>query len=213
MIYSEIRTEARNMLTGQWTPLVPYWFLYLLIMLGGSAIFRGNAEILGTLITWVLAGPMIMGMTKIFLHVYHKEPYELGQLFEGFKDFSRCASAYLLILLYVILWMLLLIVPGIIAGLGYSMTFFILAENPTLPASEAMRQSKAMMMGHKTDLFMLGLSFIGWAILATIPFGIGWLWLESYIYAAVTIFYHKIKGAEEIVVPQPEAVVEPEVQA
>jgi uncharacterized membrane protein len=207
MILSEIRQEARGLLQGRWTELIPIWFIFFLITAGASSLLSG----LGGLITLVIGGPLTMGITFIFLKVYNREAFELGQLFDGFKDFSRTFTAYLLIAIYVFLWMLLLIVPGIIAALGYSMTFFIMAEDPNIAASDAMRRSKEMMFGHKTELFMLGLSFLGWAILASIPFGIGWLWLESYIYASFTIFYKRIKGetaAEPVAQPEPAPVDE-----
>lgn len=201
MILSEIRTEARGLLQGRWTELIPVWFIFFLITAGASSVFSG----LGGLVTLVIGGPLTMGITRIFLKVYDKQAFELGELFDGFKEFSRTFTAYLLIAIYVFLWMLLLIVPGIIAALGYAMTFYIMAEDPNIAAGDAMRKSKEMMFGHKTELFMLGLSFIGWAILASIPFGIGWLWLESYMYASFTIFYKRIKGeAAEVPVAQPE---------
>ncbi len=204
MTASEIRFDARTRLQGLWATLVPIWFIYLLIMMGAHSIFGLKESFFGTLISLVIGGPMLMGITRIFLKIYNKEPFELGQLFDGFKEFSRVFTAYLLMCLYILLWALLLIVPGIIAALGYSMTFFIMADHPEMPASEALRNSKDMMMGHKSELFWLLLSFIGWAILATIPFGIGWLWLESYILASMTIFYHKVKGhREETVTYQP----------
>jgi uncharacterized membrane protein len=186
---------------------VPIWFIYFLICFGATAIFTGKATFLGTATLWILGGPLMMGITRIFLRIYHKEPFEMGQIFDGFKEFSRTLSAYLLIMLYTLLWMLLLIVPGIIAGLGYSMTFFIMAEDPNISASDAMRKSKEMMMGYKWDLFRLGLSFIGWFILAVIPAGIGLLWLSSYYAASYTIFYKKLKGESEAIPVTDEAPV------
>ncbi|MFB3845228.1 MAG: DUF975 family protein [Candidatus Cloacimonadaceae bacterium] len=203
MNVGEVRRETRELLAGQWTPLIPINFMYLLILMAPTAIFRGNAAWLGAIISLILGGPMTLGYTKIILKVYHREPYELGQLFDGFKDFGRSLSAYLLMLLYVFLWTLLLIVPGIIAALSYSMVFFLLAENPQLQASEALRQSKEMMVGHKWDLFRLILSFIGWIFLSILSFGIGYLWLESYIYVAYANFYYKIKGQPEEEILQP----------
>lgn len=203
MNVGEVRRETRELLAGQWTPLIPINFMYLLILMAPTAIFRGNAAWLGAIISLILGGPMTLGYTKIILKVYHREPYELGQLFDGFKDFGRSLSAYLLMLLYVFLWTLLLIVPGIIAGLSYSMVFFLLAENPQLQASEALHQSKEMMAGHKWDLFRLILSFIGWIFLSILSFGIGYLWLESYIYVAYANFYYKIKGEPEEEILQP----------
>jgi uncharacterized membrane protein len=197
MIASEIRQEAKVQLQGLWASLVPIWFVWFLIMFAAEAIFRGNSTFIGFLVTITISGPLVMGLTRIFLRIYHKEPFELGQLFDGFKEFTRCFTAYLLMFLYIFLWLLLLIVPGIIAALGYSMTFFIMAENPQITASDALVQSKRMMMGHKWELFNLGLSFIGWFILCAFTFGIGLLWLHSYMMASGTIFYHKIKGQQE----------------
>ncbi|MFO7659795.1 MAG: DUF975 family protein [Candidatus Cloacimonadaceae bacterium] len=200
MNYSEIRQSARALLQNLWTPLIPIWFVYFLISFGVQSIFGEKGAFLAFVTTLIIGGPLLMGITRIFLRIYNKESFELGNLFDGFKEFNRTLSAYLLIVLYVFLWSLLLIIPGIIAALGYSMTFYIMAENPDITATEAMQQSKRMMFGHKTELFMLGLSFIGWVILAAIPFGIGFLWLSSYWYTAYTIFYHRIKA-------QPEAVI------
>jgi uncharacterized membrane protein len=205
MILSEIRQEARQRLQGLWTSLIPVWFIYLTICFGVSFVFGKDTRFMGSITLWILGGPLAMGLTRIFLKIYNHEPFEFGQMFDGFKEFGRTLSAYLLILLFTFLWLLLLIVPGIIAALGYSMTFFIMAEDPDITASDAMRKSKELMMGHKAELFWLGFSFIGWVLLSFCTLGIGFLWLESYIFASVTIFYKKIKGETEAV-----PVVEPE---
>ena len=99
---------------------------------------------------------------------------------------------------YLQLWFLLLIVPGIIKSFSYAMTPFILEENPELSANEAIDRSRAMMKGHKFDLFWLFLSFIGWIILAAIPFGLGFLWLTPYMETSVAAFYEDIKADYEI---------------
>ena len=121
-------------------------------------------------------------------------------LFDGFSDFARSLVASLLMCIFVFLWSLLLIIPGIIAALSYSMTYYILADNPDVTASEAINMSKRMMFGHKTELFWLYLSFIGWAILCLFTFGIGFLWLLPYIQTSTAIFYENIKGAPEVVI-------------
>jgi uncharacterized membrane protein len=197
MIVGEIRQEARGILQGLWTSLVPVWFLFYVILMAAGGVIDLIIPVFGTVATLIIGGPMYMGVTRIFLRIYNKESFELAQMFDGFKDFARTFSAYLLMAIYTFLWSLLLIVPGIIAALSYSMTFFIMAENPDISASDAIRQSKQMMMGHKTDLFMLGLSFIGWVLLASLTFGIGFLWLSSYYMTAFAIFYHKIKPLQE----------------
>ena len=96
--------------------------------------------------------------------------------------------------IFVFLWSLLLVIPGIIKLFSYSMTKYILEEYPELSASEAIDRSRAMMRGHKFDLFWLYLSFIGWAILCVLTAGIGYLWLVPYMETAETAFYEDVKA-------------------
>jgi uncharacterized membrane protein len=124
-------------------------------------------------------------------------------IFEGFNDFGRSFVAVLLTSIYILLWTLLLIIPGIIAGLSYSMVYFILAENPTISPMDAIRQSKEMMYGHKTEMFMLSLSFIGWCLLGVLSLGIGFLWIGSYMQTSMAIFYQELKAEHAIVHPAP----------
>ena len=96
--------------------------------------------------------------------------------------------------MYVLLWSLLFIIPGIIATYSYAMTEFILAEHPELTASEAIARSKEMMSGNRWCLFCLHFSFIGWDILSSLTLGIGNLWLHPYKQAANAVFYREISG-------------------
>jgi len=193
MVLSEIRQEARGKMQGLWGTCVPIWLIYILIMMVPGIIFS-KIPVVQFVISLVLGGPFIYALSKIFLRICNDEVIEIGQLFEGFSEFTRAFTAYALMMLYVLLWTLLLIIPGIIAGLGYGMTFFIMADNPNIAAGDALRQSKEMMNGHKWELFWLGLSFIGWMLLCIVTFGIGLLWLESYIMASYVVFYQKISG-------------------
>ena len=99
--------------------------------------------------------------------------------------------------LFTFLWALLLIVPGIIKSFSYAMTPFILIDNPELTANEAIDRSRAMMRGHKFDLFWLLLSFIGWFILCMLTLGIGFFWLIPYTYTSVAGFYKDVKAEYE----------------
>lgn len=213
MVLSEIRREARTTMQGLWGTCVPIWLIYLLIMMVPGFLIKSYP--VQFVISLIIGGPFTYALARIFLRIYRHEVIDIGQLFEGFSEFTRTFTANALITLYVILWSLLLIIPGIIAALGYSMTFFIMAENPNIQATEAMRKSKEMMMGHKGELCLLGLSFIGWLILSIFTMGIGLLWLESYMYTSSVIFYHKIKGREETILPAGETIIhtsEPEVK-
>ena len=118
-------------------------------------------------------------------------------MFGYFSFWKTTAAARLLQTLYILLWSLLFIIPGIIAAYSYSMTGYILAENPNMPADEAIARSKQMMDGNRWRLFCLQISFIGWSILSSLlTFGIGDLWLTPYRQAASAVFYREISGTE-----------------
>ncbi|MBQ8768204.1 MAG: DUF975 family protein [Oscillospiraceae bacterium] len=121
---------------------------------------------------------------------------EIGALFRYFTNWKTTAAAKLLQWLYVFLWSLLFIIPGIVAGYSYAMTGYILAEHPELTASEAIDRSKQMMYGNRFRLFCLQLSFIGWDMLCTLTFGIGYLWLTPYKQAATAAFYREVSVME-----------------
>ena len=96
--------------------------------------------------------------------------------------------------IFIALWSLLLIIPGIVKSLSYAMTPYILEENPELSANEAIDRSRAMMRGHKYDLLWLYLSFIGWFLLSFLTLGIGLLWLIPYVETAQAAFYEDVKA-------------------
>jgi uncharacterized membrane protein len=103
-----------------------------------------------------------------------------------------------LVMLFTFLWSLLFIIPGIVKCFSYSMTPFILEEHPELGANEAIDHSRAMMKGHKFDLFWLYLSFIGWGILCIPTLGIGTFWLIPYMQTAQASFYEDVKADYEV---------------
>ncbi|MBE5106844.1 DUF975 family protein [Bacillus thuringiensis] len=166
------------------------------------------------------------GYTNVFLQVSKRERARIDDLFEGFRGFKRMIKtmwAMLAILLYAGTWipMLLLslfaffgeegnasfaiaffvllaisIVGMIVMYFSYAMTYYVMIENPEYSVSQAMKESKHLMKGHKLDLFLLWLSFIGWGILAILTFGIGFLWLSSYMSTTTAHFYCYISKGE-----------------
>ena len=127
-----------------------------------------------------------------------------GQLFRYFPYWTNAVLTKILKTLYVVLWTLLLIVPGIIAAYSYAMTDYILAEHPEMTANKAIAASKEMMRGNKWRLFCLHFSFVGWAILCAMTFGIGNLWLTPYENAANAAFYREISGTELPTIQSPQ---------
>ena len=95
--------------------------------------------------------------------------------------------------IFIFLWTLLLIVPGIIMSYAYAMTPYIMKDNPEMGAMECIKKSKAMMNGYKWKLFLLDLGFIGWILLACITFGIYGLWLTPWMQTSRAKFYEELK--------------------
>lgn len=121
---------------------------------------------------------------------------EIRTLFSYFWNWRTNLAASLLQALFVFLWSLLFVIPGIIAGYNYAMTGYILAENPELSARAAIEKSKSMMYGNRWRLFCLRFSFIGWDILCMLTLGIGYLWLTPYKQAAEAAFFREVSGTE-----------------
>ena len=133
--------------------------------------------IIKTLITAVL---LIAQISVYLLMSRSAEPVKLANFIEGFANWFRGILALLWQTLWIFLWSLLFIIPGIVKGFAYSQTFFLVAEFPKLSIRKAMKISMIITNGHKGDLFVMCLSFIGWEILSCFTFGIGKLWLTPY---------------------------------
>lgn len=188
-----LRNQAYEALRGKWTPAVVTSLVFCILL--GVAVSLSRVNALLYLIAYLGGASIRRNRHAIrLLDLFTKGTLpEAGALFAPFKQYARTVGAVLLVFVYTLLWTLLLVIPGIIKAYSYSMTFYILRENPEMTAGDAITASQKMMDGHKMDLFLLSLSFIGWAILASITFGIGYLWLIPYIYTAYAAFYETLK--------------------
>jgi uncharacterized membrane protein len=140
----------------------------------------------------IIGGAASIGYARFNLSLVERRNPSFDQLFSEFVRLPRSIAMNLLLLLYILLWTLLLIIPGIIASLSYAMTPYIMAEDTEIGANEAITLSKEMMKGHKATLFYLYFSFIGWALLCALTLGIGCLWLSPYMSAAEANFYRDV---------------------
>lgn len=145
---------------------------------------------------FIIGGVLDLGYAQFLLKQHDGRNPQFDDLFSQFDRFGTGFAQQFLRTLYTVLWSLLLIVPGIIAALSYAMTPYILAEHPDLTASEAIARSKQLMDGHKMDLFVLYLTFIGWDLLAALTLNLGNLALNPYKNAAITVFYRDITGQQ-----------------
>jgi uncharacterized membrane protein len=182
---------ARESLSGKWGLAIGTFLVYVLLVgafPGATRIFPA-AGLIGLIIT----GPLLLGISIFSLAIARNQEARLEQIFNGFSNFGTALGAYILMVVFIVLWMLLLIVPGIIAAISYSMTFYIIADDDSIKPMEAIDKSKKMMYGYKWKYFRLALRFLGWALLCILTLGIGFLWLIPYIQVTCAKFYDDIK--------------------
>ena len=188
LTFSAVWNKAATVLKGNWCIAILAVLIHMVIT-GSLGQFKPWGGIINLLIT-----PLTSGLMLFFLKLSRNESRDLGSLFAPFKDYPRMLWGNLRMTIFIILWSVLLIIPGIIAGYRYAMAPYIMAENPDIGIREAVNLSKQMMDGHKGRLFGLRLSFILWDFLALIPLGIGVLWLNPFKNTAEAVFYAERTG-------------------
>ena len=185
----QFRSLAWESINGKWNSLALIALIYSVIT--GALSSTGIGTIL-------VSGPFSVALSMISLRVIRREEFELQNLFDGFKNFMNTFLLGLVNSIFIALWTLLLIVPGIIKSLAYSMSYYVMAENPEISQEDARNASIKMMDGNKMRLFCLNLSFIGWYILSALTCGILLFWVLPYHQAATAAFYEEIKPRVEI---------------
>lgn len=192
------KERAIASLTGNWGSCAIFYLLYFVItsVLAGGTSLLLPPPILSNIVSLLLI-PMAWGVALTFLEVSRGKKVNFGNLFEGYKDFVRIFTTLLLKTVYVMLWTLLLIVPGIIKNYSYAMTEFVLADRKDLSYNQAIEESMRLMQGNKWRLFVLDLSFIGWALLCLLTLGIGFLFLVPYMHVARAHFYADLLAADQ----------------
>ncbi len=183
-----LMAQARASLKGKWGLAIGTIVVYMLVIIAIQLIPGA-----GWIISLLISGSMSIGLASFALSLARKQDARLSQIFSGFQKFGVGLGAYLLQLIFVFLWSLLLIIPGIIAALSYSMTYYIIVENDSIGPLEAITKSKEMMRGNKWKFFCLGFRFLGWALLCILTLGIGYLWLFPYVIISCAQFYDDLK--------------------
>ena len=182
------------------------WVPELNAFIVGGAIYMIVLALAMAAVLFVLGSVISLGYSRFNLELVDRQnEAQIGTLFGYFPHWKKAAVANLLQFVYVFLWSLLLIIPGIMASYSYAMTPYILAENPEMSPKEAIARSGEMMYGNRWRLFCLHFSFIGWAFLSMLTFGIGYLWLTPYQQTAVAAFYREVSGTEYVTVEKPVA--------
>ena len=235
----EIKALAREGMAYQRGTAILIALVYILVVLAGGQ--SENIPVLGSIILlatlFFIDMPLLVGMYGTFIKIFSKEQTGVGEMFSGgfAVNYLRKVGGMAWMLLWVIIWSLLLVIPGIVKALSYSMTAFILHQFPNVTARQALKISMKITDGYKGDIFVLTLSFIGWLLLFSIPSFILWgiglhmlsslvfhilfaLYVSPYLYTSFAGFYLELRDKaladgkvthEELGLPAPVPVHEP----
>lgn len=229
---------ARTQLSGRWTlPVLITLFISIITLIFSipdimtllrsgyfAAIASGDmselidsaekisssSSFITSMIQMVVSSILAVASLNVYIAMSRSpEPVSFGKFIEGFNNWARATLGILWTFLWTFLWTLLFIIPGIIKSLAYSQMFYIIAEYKEVSVTKAMKISIEITKGHKWDLFVMYLSFIGWDILCAFTLGIGNLWLTPYKNMTYTNAYHSLlKEAVESGRIKPEDLVE-----
>ena len=146
------------------------------------------------LLVFVVFSPLKISLDYTYLKVADEEKPQFNMLGYGFRNcWTQSALLGFFSNVFIFLWSLLFVIPGIIKSYSYRMSSYIMAENPEISALDAITKSKQMMKGHKFELFVLDLSFILWYLLVAITLGIASIYVMPYTTATRANFYLKLK--------------------
>jgi len=159
--------------------------------------FRPTGVFLALLL--LLLQPIIdVGFISYCMKINRSQKTELKDLFNGFLFFIKVLSVFIISAVFIFLWSLFFVIPGIVASYRYRQAYYILLDDPGKSALSCITESKLMMHGKKLDLFLLDLSFFGWyfldfIIFMLIPFSFAFpivsVWLSPYIGLTRAAFY------------------------
>ena len=209
---AELMADARASLSGNWAVAVSGLLLFEVLLFSfmvfvvsavlfasatgaaDSTAFMTRLSVLMMVqkpIEFILYGPIMVGVSAFFLGISQENEARVQSFFCGFKRFGRSFALYFFYSLFISLWSLLLVIPGIIALFRYSMCFYIMADDEDCGPLEALRRSSEMMKGNKWRFFCLHWRFVGWALLCSL-LPIGYLWLIPYMQTSFAKFYEDI---------------------
>ncbi len=194
----EIKERAKSVVNANLGTCIIAYLVYMLVI-----SFLSSTGIGG-----LVSGLISVGLAAGFLKMIRNGKAELEDFVGGVtENVGTKFIGTLLVVLYVWLWSLLFVIPGIIKSYSYAMTNYILLDRPELSATDAIEESKKMMEGHKMDLFILDLSFFGWYLLGSLTCGLLYFWITPYHMTSHAEFYLELKGNDEVVIEDPEIII------
>lgn len=212
---SKLKLLSKESLKDNWDLALVSTLIYSLVILipfsvyGTLCGFRSYRSLALVPNSWVILptklwavflwGGIELGIALVFLNFVRKKEASLRQLFAFFTEgklFVNSVAFYVIRRIYIVLWTLLLVVPGIVKTYSYAMAPYLLNDNQGLSANEAITRSRSLMHGNKCRLFLLDLSFLGWFLLVVASFGLANFYVMPYYQATRAQFYENLKEAE-----------------
>ena len=198
MEIKEVKQWAKEKVNGK--RLLILVALIILSALSGYTVVNNKDSALSSLLSIAISLLLFIvtvGYAKFMLNFINDKEYSLDQLWSYFGDWKNLATVWIHETVMVFLYYLLLIIPGIIKTISYSLVPYILVDDPNMSSSDVLDLSAKMMDGHKMDYFKLELSFIGWHLLAVLTLGILEIWIAPYQATAMAKFLIEVKSEYE----------------
>lgn len=201
ILIKDVKREALAKLSGKWGASIGAIVLCILISMILSLLINAVTAYTGSIILSVILSIISVivniligfGLINFFILLTRGEAVAVGDSLYGFRNSSlKAIGVIILSQIFVLLWTILLIIPGIVAYYKYAFALYILRDNPDIKVTEAITKSKELVYGYKGKLFLFQLSFIGWILLCVITLGIATLWIAPYINASTAVFYNKL---------------------
>ena len=194
---AELKARARAQLGGG--IFQNLWMMGLAVCLLIGLLESAATTILPAIGALIVIGPLEYGQAYIFLkQARDRQPVQLGDMFRGFQDdFGGTFLIGFLSQLFVALWSLLFLIPGIVKSYAYSMAYYVKLDHPDYGWKACIDESRRLMNGHKWEKFVLDLSFLGWILVGALCLGVGTLWVTPYMAATEAQFYEYVRSSAE----------------
>lgn len=191
---AELKARARAQLGGG--IFQNLWMMGLAVCLLIGLLESAATTILPAIGALIVIGPLEYGQAYIFLkQARDRQPVQLGDMFRGCQDdFGGTFLIGFLSQLFVALWSLLFLIPGIVKSYAYSMAYYVKLDHPDYGWKACIDESRRLMDGHKWEKFVLDLSFLGWILVGVLCLGVGTLWVTPYMAATEAQFYEYVRS-------------------
>ena len=189
----QLRARARATLGNQ--IFESQWMMPLLVVFVLGVVLTAVSAVTAGVATIFVSGFVMYAEARYFLGLVRKttKADDFNSLIDGVKEKPLDQLVLgLLLTIFVALWSLLFVIPGIIMAYAYSMAAYVKVDHPEYSPIQAIRASAELMRGHKWQLFVLDLSFIGWYLLSFVTFGLASLWVAPYVAASRAEFYQEL---------------------